>query len=60
MAARGWWCRHWGRATDAQGNDIVQGGIGLETLASIDISGLDKRCRRVGRGRLRCHESPIM
>lgn len=28
---------------DAQGNDIVQGGIGLETLASIDISGTDKR-----------------
>ncbi|EAA3798094.1 glycerate kinase, partial [Salmonella enterica subsp. enterica] len=31
------------RLRDAQGNDIVQGGIGLETLASIDISGLDKR-----------------
>ncbi|EPR1125003.1 glycerate kinase, partial [Salmonella enterica subsp. enterica serovar Muenchen] len=31
------------RLRDAQGNDIAQGGIGLETLASIDISGLDKR-----------------
>ncbi|MUZ06409.1 glycerate kinase, partial [Shigella flexneri] len=30
------------RLRDAQGNDIAQGGIGLETLASIDISGLDK------------------
>ncbi|HCI2961669.1 TPA: glycerate kinase [Salmonella enterica] len=31
------------RLRDAQGNDIAQGGIGLETLASIDISDLDKR-----------------